>query len=74
MPSLSSTIIQDIESMCKVGSTLMSYFYFDFRDANKQNLDDLVRSLLTKLSAHSDPHCDILSHLYEFHDRGTKQC
>jgi len=51
----------------------MSYFYFDFRDANKQNLDDLVRSLLTQLSARSDPRCDILSHLYESHDRGTKQ-
>jgi len=51
----------------------MSYFYFDFRDANKQNLDDLVRSLLTQLSARSDPRCDILSRLYESHDRGTKQ-
>jgi len=51
----------------------MSYFYFDFRDANKQNLEDLVRSLLTQLSARSDPRCDILSRLYESHDRGTKQ-
>ena len=51
----------------------MSYFYFDFRDANKQNLDDLVRSLLTQLSAHSDTRCDTLSRLYESHDRGTKQ-
>ena len=51
----------------------MCYFYFDFRDANKQNLDDLVRSLLTQLSAHSDPRCDILSCLYGSHDRGTKQ-
>jgi len=72
-PSLSSTVIQDIEAVCEVGSTSMSYFYFDFRDANKQNLDDLVRSLLTQLSARSDPRCDILSHLYESHDRGTKQ-
>ena len=51
----------------------MSYFYFDFRDANKQNLEDLVRSLLTQLSARSDPRCDIISCLYETHDRGTKQ-
>jgi len=51
----------------------MSYFYFDFRDAKKQNLDDLIRSLLTQLSARSDRRCDILSHLYESHDRGTKQ-
>ena len=51
----------------------MGYFYFDFRDSNKQNLDDLVRSLLTQLSARSEPRCDILSRLYESHDRGTKQ-
>jgi len=51
----------------------MSYFYFDFRDANKQNLDDLVRSLLTQLSARSDSRRDILSHLYDSHDSSTKQ-
>jgi len=51
----------------------MSYFYFDFRDANKQNLDDLVRSLLTQLSARSDPRFDIILRLYRAHDSGTKQ-
>ena len=59
--------------MCETGNASMSYFYFDFRDANKQNLKDLVRSLLTQLSARSDPRCDIISRLYETHDRGTKQ-
>ena len=51
----------------------MNYFYFDFRDVNKQNLEHLVRSLLTQLSALSDRRCDILLHLYESHNRGTKQ-
>jgi len=73
MLSRSSTIIQDIESMCEAGNASMIYFYFDFRDANKQDLDDLVRSLLTQLSARSDPRCDLLSQLYDSHDRGTKQ-
>jgi len=73
MLSRSSTIIQDIESMCEAGNASMIYFYFDFRDANKQDLDDLVRSLLTQLSARSDPRCDVLSQLYDSHDRGTKQ-
>ena len=59
--------------MSEAGSASMSYFYFDFRDANKQNLDDLVRSLLTQLSARSDSRRDILSHLYDSHDSGTKQ-
>ena len=51
----------------------MAYFYFDFRDANKQGLRDLVPSLLTQLSARSGPRCDILSDLYLAHDEGKKQ-
>ena len=51
----------------------MAYFYFDFRDASKQGLRDLVLSLLTQLSAHSGPRCDILSDLYSAHDEGRKQ-
>ena len=51
----------------------MAYFYFDFRDANKQGLRDLVHSLLSQLSAHSGPRCDILSGLYSAHDQGKKQ-
>ncbi|KAF8501749.1 hypothetical protein F5888DRAFT_1875370 [Russula emetica] len=70
---LCSTVIQDIENMCKAGNASMAYFYFDFRDANKQGLRDLVCSLLTQLSAHSAPHCDILSNLYLAHDEGKKQ-
>jgi hypothetical protein len=59
--------------MCKAGQASMGYFYFDFRDANKQHCRDLVHSLLTQLSAHSNPRCDILSRLYEDHDEGKKQ-
>ena len=51
----------------------MAYFYFDFRDANKQGLHDLVHSLLTQLSARSGPRCDILSDLYSAHDQGKNQ-
>ena len=51
----------------------MAYFYFDFRDANKQGLRDLVLSLLTQLSALSAPRCDILSDLYSAHDQGKNQ-
>ena len=73
MSAVSSTIIQDIESACKAGNGSMAYFYFDFRDVNKQGLRDLVSSLLTQLSAHSAPRCDILSNLYSNHDEGKKQ-
>ena len=51
----------------------MAYFYFDFRDTNKQGLCDLIRSLLMQLSAHSDPCCDILLELYSAHDKGNNQ-
>ena len=51
----------------------MAYFYFDFRNANKQTLHDLVPSLLTQLSARSSLRCDILSELYSVHDGGTKE-
>jgi hypothetical protein len=51
----------------------MAYFYFDFRDASKQGLRDLVCSLLIQFSAHSAPRCDLLSNLYSSHDRGKKQ-
>ena len=51
----------------------MAYFYFDFRDANKQGLRDLVSSLLNQLSTCSGPRCDILSELYLAHDKGKNQ-
>jgi hypothetical protein len=73
MSPVSSTVIQDIEAMCKAENASMAYFYFDFRDANKQGLRDLVLSLLTQLSASSGSRCDILSDLYLAHDDGKIQ-
>ncbi|KAF8494847.1 hypothetical protein F5888DRAFT_606179 [Russula emetica] len=70
---LCSTVIQDIKAMCKAGNASMAYFYFDFRDANKQGLRDLLLSLLMQLSASSNPRCDILSDLYFAHDEGKEQ-
>ena len=51
----------------------MAYFYFDFRDVDKQKLHNLLPSLLIQLSARSDPCCDILSKLYSSHDRGVQK-
>ena len=69
----SSAIIQDIEAMCDAGQASMAYFYFDFRDINKQHWRDLVSSLLIQLSAKSGPRCDILSRLHFNHDCGARQ-
>ena len=70
---VSSTVIQDVEAMCKAGNGSMAYFYFDFRDVNKQGLRDLLTSLLIQVSAFSGPCCGILSDLYSAHDNGKNQ-
>ena len=49
----------------------MAYFYFDFRDVDKQKLHNLLPSLLIQLSARSDPCCDVLSRLYSSNNRGV---
>ena len=59
--------------MCDAGQTSIGYFYFDFRDVNKQHWRDLVSSLVIQLSAQSAPCCDILSRLHSYHDSGARQ-
>ena len=51
----------------------IAYFYFDFRDVDKQKLSNVLPSLLVQLSARSDPCCDKLSQLYSAHDRGIQK-
>ena len=55
------------------GMASMAYFYFDFRDVDKQKLCNLLPSLLVQLSARSDSCCDKLSQLYSAHDRGVQK-
>ena len=59
--------------MRDTGKASMAYFYFDFRDVDKQKLHNLLPSLLIQLSARSDLCCDILSRLYSSHDRGVQK-
>jgi len=54
------------------GKALIAYFYFDFRDVDKQKLQNLLPSFLIQLSAQSDSCCDILSRLYFAHNRGVQ--
>lgn len=51
----------------------MIYYYFDFRDSDKQNRQGLLSSLLVQLAAESDPCSEILSRLYTAHTRGTRK-
>ena len=53
------------------GLASMAYYYFDFRDTDKQNRRKLVFSLLSQLSARSDLCCYILHRIYVTHDNGS---
>ena len=67
----SSAIIQDIQTSCKAGLGSIAYFYFDFRDLEKQSCRNLLPSLLVQLAAQSSPRCDVLHSLYLEHEEGT---
>ena len=51
----------------------MAYYYFDFKDTEKQHLRGLLSSLVFQLSANSDPYHQILSRLYSDHAGGTQE-
>jgi hypothetical protein len=57
--------------MCEVGSTTIAYYYFDFRDTEKQDRNGLLSSLLSQLSAKSDSFRNILSRLRSSHAGGA---
>ena len=59
--------------MRDAGLAALAYFYFDFRDKEKQNLRNFVTSLLTQLSAYSEPCCNIIFRLYSTHGKGAQQ-
>ncbi|KAH8979087.1 hypothetical protein EDB92DRAFT_2074137 [Lactarius akahatsu] len=69
---LCSAIIQDIQTLRKAGLASIAYFYFDFRDLDKQNRRNLLPSLLVQLSSQSGPRCDILHRLYLEHEEGSQ--
>ena len=73
MGSTRSSIIKEVNRMRKAGLASMAYFYFDFRDTQKQDRRGLLSSLLSQLAAESDPCYHILSQLYSDHSGGTRQ-
>jgi hypothetical protein len=60
-------------TVCEAGSAILAYFYFDFRDLKKQTCHDLLLSLISQLSTHSSPCCDILHRVYKTHEIGARQ-
>ena len=71
--SISSTIIEEVLDVCRAGLATLAFFYFDFRDTGKQDLRNLLSSLLIQLSNQSEDFSKILSELYSTHVRGSRQ-
>ena len=69
--STSSSIIRKIETKRNAGLASIAYYYFDFRDTEKQHLRGLLSSLIFQLCANSDPCYQILSRLYSNHAGGA---
>ena len=72
LPSPSSSIIQDIRSMCASGLASLAFFYFDFREDKKKNRRDLLSSLLVQLCGQCDTYYEALSKFYLAHDEGSQ--
>ena len=68
-----SAVIQDIKGMNAAGLARMAYYFFDFRDVKKQDCYGLLSSLVSQLSAESDPCYNIPSELYSDNMNGTRE-
>ena len=72
MLSISSTIIQDIDRLCKSGLASLAFFYCDFRDDQKQDRRGLISSILVQLCVLSNSYSNILSDFYSAHYHGLR--
>ena len=68
-----TAFIQDVKGMNAAGLARMAYYFFDFRDVKKQDCYGLLSSLVSQLSAESDPCYNILSELYSDNTNGTRE-
>jgi hypothetical protein len=72
VPSSSSSIIQNIRSMCESGLASLAFFYCDFREDQKRLRRGLLSSLLVQLCQQSDAYYDALSKFYSAHNDGSQ--
>jgi hypothetical protein len=70
--SVSSSIIQDIDTMRKCGLVTLAFFYHDFREDQKKDLRGLLSSVLFQLCEQSDSYYDILFDFYITHRHGAQ--
>jgi hypothetical protein len=72
MVLVSSTIIENVESMRKSGLASLAFFYCDFREDEKRGLRGLLSSLLVQLCHQSDSYCQTLSSFYSERANGSQ--
>src|SRR5260221_9724288 len=72
VPSPSSSIVQDIRRMCRLGLASLAFFYCDFREDQKRHFRGLLSSLLVQLCQQSDAYYDALSKFYSAHNDGSQ--
>ena len=59
--------------MFTAGAAFLAYFYFDFKDTDKQDSHALLSSLLVQLSDQSDIFFDTLFSLFSAHNDGSEK-
>ena len=69
----SSAIIQDIKRISDPRPAHIAYFFFDFKDTEKQDSRAFLSSIVVQLSNQSIPFCNILLEFYSAHQRGSQQ-
>ena len=69
----SSAIIEDIQHRRESGSSLVAFYYFDFKDVAKRDVRGLLASVLLQLVGKSDSCWDTLHQLYKSCDLGSQQ-
>jgi hypothetical protein len=70
--SISSAIIEEIETMHKSGLASLAIYYCDFREDEKKDLRGLLSSMLFQLCDQSISYYGIMSSFYSAHSHGKK--
>jgi hypothetical protein len=68
----SSTIIEEINALRKLGLASLAMFYYDFREDQKKDRRGLLSSVLVQLCRQSDACNNILSNFYLDHGSGSQ--
>lgn len=71
---LSSTIIESVAKHCQTHTTqAVAYFYFAFSDVEKQNHQNMIRSVIAQLSAQSGITTKAVEDLFSTYGNGQRQ-